>query len=277
MAATVTPSWFRKQIALPSEHGSWVLLLGPLTIGLAAAPGISTPSLYVAIAALTGFLARQPITLVVKALSGRRSRQDLPAAWFWVGVYGSLSALMVVGLVMRGHAYVLLLALPGIPVLAWQLVLVARRAERRQELLEIVGAGVLALAAPAAYWVGAGSADAAGWWLWLLTWAQSTTAIVYTYLRLEQRTLAAVPHIGARLRMGTPALTCSTLALVTVSALCAVRVLPPWLFVSYAVQWLETLNGVRRPAIGFKPIRIGWRQLTVSVVFTLLFIIGWRG
>jgi len=277
MATAATPSWFRRQIALPSEHGAWILLLGPLTIGLAAAPEVSTPSLYVAIAALTGFLARQPITLVVKALSGRRSRQDLPAAWFWIGVYGSLSALMVVGLVMRGHAYVLLLALPGIPVLAWQLVLVARRAERRQELVEIVGAGVLALAAPAAYWVSAGSADAAGWWLWLLTWAQSTTAIVYAYLRLEQRTLPAVPPIGARLRMGAPALTCSTLALVAVSGLCAARALPPWLFVPYAVQWLEALYGVGRPAIGFKPTQVGWRQLTVSVVFTLLFIIGWRG
>jgi len=267
---------FRGHIAIPSEHGSWILLLGPLVIGLAAAPGISTPSLYVAIAALTGFLARQPITLVVKAMSGRRSRQDLPAAWFWIAVYGSITALMVTGLVMRGHAYVLLLALPGVPVLAWQLVLVARRAERRQEFVEIVGAGVLALAAPAAYWVGAGSADAAGWWLWVLTWAQSVTAIVYAYLRLEQRTLTATPDLRTRLRRGAPALACSTLALAAVVALSAAEVLPAWLFVPYAIQWLETIYGTLRPAIGLKPTQVGWRQLAVSIVFTVLFVITWR-
>ena len=128
---------FRRHVALPAEHGSWILLLGPLAIGLAAAPGVSTPSLYVAIGALAGFLARQPVTLVVKAVTGRRSRGDLPAAWFWIIVYGAVAALMVAGLVMRGHAYVLLLALPGIPVLVWQLSLVARRAERRQRTFRV--------------------------------------------------------------------------------------------------------------------------------------------
>ena len=48
-----------------------------------------------------------------------------------------------------------------------------------------------------------------------------------------------------------------------------------WLFLAYAVQWLETIYGVARPAVGLKPKAIGWRQLTVSILFTVLFIATW--
>jgi hypothetical protein len=52
--------------------------------------------------------------------------------------------------------------------------------------------------------------------------------------------------------------------------------LPPFLFVPYALQWGETLYGSLRPAVGFKPARIGVRQLIVSTLFTILFIITWQ-
>lgn len=73
---------FRRHVALPAEHGAWVFLLGPLLIGLFAAGPFSTATVYLVIAALCGFLVRQPITLVIKVLGGRRGRDTLPAAWF---------------------------------------------------------------------------------------------------------------------------------------------------------------------------------------------------
>ena len=50
---------------------------------------------------------------------------------------------------------------------------------------------------------------------------------------------------------------------------------PGLLFIPYAIQWLETLYGTAHPAIGYKPTRIGLRQLAVSTIFTITFMIIW--
>ena len=267
--------YFRRQVAITNEHGSWVFLFCPLLIGLFAGGRWTVVSLYLVLAALAGFLIRQPITIVVKIKSGRRSLQDLPAAIFWTLVYGLIGSLMVLGLVLRGYGYVLYLTLPAVPVFAWHLYLVGKRAERRKMGVELVASGVLALAAPAAYWVGMGEAAPMGWWLWTLTWFQSAASIVYAYLRLEQRPLEKIPALRARFQMGTRALLYTTFNLLTVSIISWMEVLPTWLFLPYLLQWLETLWGIIRPAVGLKPTTIGLRQLLVSSLFTILFIVTW--
>ena len=51
---------------------------------------------------------------------------------------------------------------------------------------------------------------------------------------------------------------------------------PTLLPIPYALQWGETIWGVFNPAIGAKPTAIGIRQLVVSILFTILFIITWN-
>ena len=80
-------SIFIKQIALPTDHGSWVFLLSPLVIGLFAAPNWSIASLILIIGVFAGFLIRQPTTVVVKILSGRRQKRDLNTALSWIVIY----------------------------------------------------------------------------------------------------------------------------------------------------------------------------------------------
>ena len=276
---------WRRHIALPNEHGAWVFLLSPLIIGLAAGAAVRGQALnlgavaLLVIGALAAFLLRQPVSVTVKAYSGRRSRADLPSARFWMLAYSLPALLSVVGLVWLDFGYVLVLAVPAVPVFAWHLLLISRRAERRQLLVEVAGSGVLALAAPAAYWVarGATGPDATGWWLWALMWAQSAASIVYAYLRLEQRGLRAVPALPQRLRLGWPALLFTSANLVAAGALAVGGWLPALLPLAYAVQWVEALWGTLRPAVGVRPTRIGVRQLLVSVLFTVVFVVAWLG
>jgi hypothetical protein len=284
MTASFSATYLRRHIALPGDHGSWVFLLSPLLIGLFAGGSFSMASAYLIVAAMAAFLIRQPVTIAIKASSGRRSRRDLPAARFWMLVYGIIGLVAVAGLVREGFVSLLILALPGIPVFAWHLYLVSRRQERRQVGIEVVGSGVLALAAPAAYWVGQGPPDAPlaftsldplGWWLFGLTWLQSAASIVYAYLRLEQRELDAIPPVPERLHMARRALIYTGFNLVTVATCSLAGYLPPLLFLPYALQWGETLYGSLKPAMGFKPTRIGVRQLIVSTLFTILFIVTW--
>jgi hypothetical protein len=297
-------SWrglWRKQAALPAEHGAWVFLLSPLVIGLAigwrdrAGPAEPAAVALLVLGALAAFLLRQPVGLAVKALSGRRPRADLPAAAAWAAVYGGLGLAACAGLAALGHGRLLLLALPAAPVFAWHLWLVSRRAERRQALVEMLGSGVLAMAAPAGYWLlAAGPAQALwppldgggahvpggvlalGLWLWLACWAQSAASIVYAYLRLAQRPLRSAPPWPERLRMAAPSLAFTTFNLAASAALSlAVAGLPLLLPLAFAVQWLEALyGGLLRPALGARPAAIGVRQLVVSVVFTGIVAIG---
>lgn len=272
----VTRDYLRKQIFLPQDHGSWVFLFSPLLVGLFAGGRFTIASLSLVVASLAAFLVRQPITVAVKAFSGRRPKEELPAARFWIAVYGVTLLLATLGLVRTGFGYLVLLAVPGGPAFAWHLWLVSRRAERRQVNVEILGTGVLSLAAPAAYWVGMGRYDPAGWWLWLLVWAQTAASIVYAYLRLEQRTGAEGLAGSALWKMGLPAFSFTTFNVTAVFLLGVNSLLPRWLFVPFLLQWIETLWGILHPAIRWKPTRIGIRQLIVSTLWTLAFLLTWR-
>ncbi len=272
--------YFKKQVALPQDHGSWVFILSPLLVGIFAGGDFTYATFTLLIAAMSAFMIRQPMTIAVKAYSGRRPKTDLGAARFWVLVYGSIATLALLGLVLEGFGYILFLAVPGIPVFVWHLWLVSRRAERRQAGVEVIATGVLSLAAPAAYWIGIRGYDAFGWWLWVFTWLQSSASIVYAYLRLGQRELeqdqASAMSRGDWRRMGFRAFAYTTFNLVLSIGLGLSNLVPQFTFIPFLLQWLETIWGINRPAVGWKPTRIGIRQLIVSTLWTILFIIFWR-
>lgn len=266
---------FLRHVALPGDHGSWVFLLSPLLIGLFSGNSWGTAALFLVISALAAFLIRQPVTIAVKVYSGRRGRRDLPAAWFWIFIYGLICSLGLIGLVIQGFTFLFILALPGLPVFIWHLYLVSQRAERRQLGVEVVGSGVLALSAPAGYWIGVGELVPVGWLLFALTWLQSAASIVYAYLRLGQRELKHLPEIRSRLRMGRRTVIYTSFNLLFVVVLAVADRVSPLLSLPYGLQWLETIWGTMNPAIGERPTAIGIRQLIVSSIFTILFILTW--
>jgi len=267
---------FKKQIAIPQDHGSWGFNLSPLLIGIFAGGNFNYATLSLVIAAMSAFMIRQPMTVFAKAISGRRPKTDLPPARFWLLVYGIILALALTVLILGGFGYVLYLAIPGAPVFAWHLWLVSRRAERKQAGIEIIATGVLALAAPAAYWVAQGGYNPLGWWLWAWAWLQSAASIIYAYLRLEQRELKVQPESRELWRMGKRALAYTSFNLFASLMFGWAELIPQLVFAPFLLQWIETLWGITHPAVGWKPTRIGVRQLIVSILWTILFIVFWR-
>lgn len=263
-------------IAIPHDHGSWVFLLSPLLIGLFTARNWSNATLLLVIASLAAFLVRQPITYLVKIYSKRRPKTDLQVAVFWVVVYSAVSLICVIGLLIQGYSYIVLLAIPGILVFTWHLFLVSRRNERKQAGVEIVASGVLALTAPAAYWIGVGQPDPTGWVLFVLVWLQSATSIVYAYARLQQRQLKSKPGVAERFNLGKRAFLYSSFNLFFVFILSTAGNLPWLLPIPYLIQWLEVIWGIFNPAIRTKPSKIGLRQLIVSSLYTISFIYFWN-
>jgi hypothetical protein len=225
---------------------------------------------------MAAFLIRQPVTTAIKAYSGRRPRSDLPAARFWMAAYGTIMLLSVAELVTLGKIYVLYLGIPAVPVFAWHLWLVSRREERRQSEVEILATGVLALAAPAAYWIGRNGYQPLGWLLWILTWFQSAASILHAYLRLEQRLWKSSPSLAIRFKTGARALAYTIFNLSLSLGLGIFHMVPAWVWLPFLLQAVETLWGTINPAIGAKPVEVGMRQLFVTTLFTILFIITWR-
>jgi hypothetical protein len=76
--------------------------------------------------------------------------------------------------------------------------------------------------------------------------------------------------------MGLQAFAYTTFNLAASLSLGLAAVLPRFLFIPYLVQWIETLWGIFHPSAGWKPTRIGIRQLIVSIIWTILFIITWK-
>jgi hypothetical protein len=75
--------------------------------------------------------------------------------------------------------------------------------------------------------------------------------------------------------MGQRALVYTSFNIVFVLALALANQVSPLLLLPYALQWLETIYGTLVPAVGKRPTMIGFRQLIVSSLFTLLFILTW--
>jgi hypothetical protein len=227
------------------------------------------------LAVLSLFLARQPMVILVKSLAGRRSQEDALPASGWMVAYGALAAIFAALLVASGRAAMLWLALPALPALAWQLWLVTRRAER-QMAVELTGSGALAFAAPAAYFAETGRFDTTALAIWLLCWFQSAAAIVYVYLRLEQRRMSAVPSRAQQWAMGWRAVLYHTFNFVTSLVLAMSHILPPLIPLAFAVMLAEAVRGTFRPAVGVKPQVLGFSQVAVTILFVVLVVLAYR-
>lgn len=266
----------KKIYYLPQDHGSWALLFSPLLIGLFSAPHFNRVSITIIAGAVLAFLLRQPVTIYVKTLSGRRPVSERRGALCWLLIYGLGIALVVLDLIRMGYAIMLWMAIPAGLVFIWHLYLVSRRAERRRPGVEIIGTGMLSLAAAAAYWAGNQAYTPRIWLLWLLVWLQAAASIVYAYMRLDQRTAKTMPSRPEALKMGERALLYTTFNLLFSLTLGVAGKIPLGLALAFSVQWLETWWGIWHPATGRKPAYIGIRQTVITTLFTLLFIIFWR-
>lgn len=262
--------FIRKRFALPTEHGAWIWWIGPFLLGMAAGGNFDPALIITFIGALATFLLRQPTTFIVKVLSGRRPRSDLAPALAWAIFYSLLALSTAVLLLNIGYSMILWLVIPGIPVFLWHLWLVSRREERGQQGIELVGSGVLALAAPAAYWVSGGEESSEAWVIWALSWLQSAASIVYIYLRLHQRQLPSLPGFSEKWRMGVRTLTYHTFNFALAIALSLMEIIPFGIVAAFTVVLLDALEGVANPPIGVKPTTIGIRQLVFSGLFYLI-------
>jgi hypothetical protein len=259
--------FFKKQVVLPAEHGSWSWLLVPFLSGVLVAGAWSLPATLVLVGGLAAFLIRQPATVWFRARAGRGRAGDGRLAAGWTIGLGVAALLALLGLLAMGRSMLLWLAVPLVAVLALYLWAAhRRRADTRTLGMELAGAAALAGMAPAAYTAVTGRIDALVWALWALLAAQNVLGALYVRGRI------AATH--GRPLASRPALLAHAIALSAVSV-AALAGAVPWLalipFAGFMIRalWAAT----PRPLENIK--RFGFQEVGVELLGGLLIALGW--
>jgi hypothetical protein len=255
----------RKQLLLPAEHGAWAWLLVPFGVGTAVAGVWNTAVTLVLLGSLAAFLARQPATVWLRVRQGRARRSDGPPATALTLGLSSIALLCLLGLLLTGHAQLLWLLLPLLPVLGLYVETAVRsRAQTRTLWLELLGAAALAVTAPAAYGSATGHLDATAWLLWLLLGLQNLLGVYYVRLRIadthNRETNRWLPLLCHLIGLGIVGL------LVLTNWLPWLTALPFAAFLLRAIwTWTEP-----RPVANIK--RFGFLEVGVEILSGLVFV-----
>lgn len=252
---------------LPAEHGSWAWLLVPFGVGTAVARSFSLPVWLVLVGALAAFLLRQPATLWLRARQGKAGQAQGQTAVRWVIGLGTVALLCLAGLLGQGRWLLLWLLLPPLLILLGYLLVAQRRpADVRSLWLELAGAAVLALLAPAATIAATNRLDLTAWLLWGLLAGQNVLGVLYVRLRIgdtHKRPLARRPTLLIHWLALAVTICLWWLNLIQLPALL------PYLFFALRLAWLFPQP---RPIANIK--RFGFAEMGVEILGGLCYVLG---
>lgn len=249
------------QFRTPREHGTWGMFFVPFAVGWLAAGETSVAVLVLLVSAAAVFLSRENLLFWWRA---RRRGQDTGDSGKALLVCAAVAA--AGGAVLAG-VYGLWGLIPIGVIGVAMLVLNAELAVRRQgrtvstEFLGVVSSSVNAAAAN---YTAHGRWTTEAFWVWLLCAAYFTSSIFYVKLRVQDahgksaaevdraRRQCAVYHFGLVAAM---------------VALAATRSLSLMAVASFTPVIARAVWQVLRPSRLLNLKRIGWLEVTYSVVF----------
>ncbi|MCP5095845.1 MAG: YwiC-like family protein [Chloroflexi bacterium] len=259
----------RKQLVLPTEHGSWAWFFVPFSVGALVGGKLSLPVWLTLVGGLSLFLMRTPATVLYRIQRKRARKADRAPAMAWIGVLTAVAVVALIGLLILGRAVLLWLLLPLTAVFTLYLIASRRgRAGLRSLGMEVAGATALAGMAPAALVAAEGQFLATAWWLWLLTGLVNIMGAIYVRIRIadtHQRPTNRSLFLWANL-----------FVLVNIIILVVLQMLPwgtalPFVFfvarAVWAIQKPRPVANVRN--FGFVEIGV---ELTSGVLIALMFI-----
>jgi hypothetical protein len=253
-------SWQR--VVLPHEHGGWAFLAEPIVLGFAVAPSESAP--FLAVAAIAGFLARQPLVL---ALSDRRRGHRYPRtvtaerAFVLLALAGALSLALALLFAHGQFLAALGLAAPfAAAALALDLV-------RRSRALAAELAGALAMGGTAA-----AIAMAAGW---------SLPSALGLWGAWAARAVSSIAYVRSRLRLerGEPAhqawaLAAQALAMLWIGALIVAGLAPRLAGLARILLAFRAAHGLSPSRIPMKTWQLGVSEIVFGLITVAAIAVG---
>ena len=176
---------FRKQLLLPSEHGSWSWLIVPYFVGAIVGGTFNLAVLLIFTGSMAAFLVRQPASLWARARRGNGRSRDIPILKRIIAILTTVAALSFIGLMAFGLTDLLLLIFP-VALFFVVYVFSARQKQSDTRVLgmEVAGSAALALVAPAAMVAATGALSAEAWMIGGLMAAQNVLGVLYVRQRV---------------------------------------------------------------------------------------------
>ncbi len=262
---------------MPREHGAWGMLLVPLVAG--AAVGLSGGGRIVQLLLLTTavsalFWLRAPLESWLGA-SPVRPRTAEERRFVRTTALGLAAAATIsLGPLFLGGQNRSLLPLGGIAGLAFFSQTLLKKSGRKARMpAQLVGALGLTCTSPAAYYVATGQLDATAWALWLANFLFAGEQIHFVWLRIQACRAAS---LQARFSQGRAFLAGQTGVLLILGLAAYFAWLPGLALVAFIPIFIRGLAWfVAEP----KPLavrRLGWTELTHSMIFGVLLILAFR-
>lgn len=238
------------------------------------AVGVSLNTLFIVIAGVFLFLAREPLSQGVKLRFGRVSKPVSRTIFFWATLY--LTASGVAGGLLLIHSQLwglIWLALAGMTVLAMHLMLAPRRQLMMTAWGEWIGVLGVSSIIPALYLAAHGSLDKQALGLWMLGLAQVTGPIFYIRLKVRiQARLAEPPPLRQRLIAAWQPLLFTAISLVGAWELGRLDWTPGWAWLALMPLSLKllwgTLNWTPRGQLNIR--RLGWIEVVTITLFAII-------
>jgi len=236
-----------KPIAFPNEHGGWGFLFEPIVLGLAVAP--SWGGVLIAIAAIFGFLTRQPLKFGMQDALRHKTYPRTRICWLVASLYACGALVSMSAAVMISGWRVLL---PFAIVAPLALVALVADARNRSRALVPELAGAIAMTSTAASIAIAGAQP---WMFVVLLVARNISTIVYVRALLK-RAHAAWPIVlhAASVVAAAPFGWIATAAML--------------------ILLVRAIVGLTREAPRAKTI--GWREIAFGALSVTLFALSLR-
>lgn len=255
---------------IPREHGGWGILLFSIALGVGVAGKVSLSLLLFFVAALALFLARYPLTLMVKGASKNR-------AIVWEIIYISIAVLSFIPLLF---IYKLMWLIPfGVAFSLYLGVYLYLAVSKKQRTVwgEMIGISGLSMATPMAYYVASGAWQAEVLYLWLLSFLYHASSVFYVKLKVRYKTLPDLAFSLARkLQMARGLLLYLGMLLVAVIGLGLGKQVPMLALLAYLPLLAKAIAGAFSPSRVVSIKTLGWTEVFHGLLFTGLMVAIYR-
>ncbi len=259
------------------EHGSWAMLIVPLLMGTFIAPAWHWRTLLLFVAAVGFFLARYPLSILVRRRKRDRTRRVYLLRW--TVIYAGITALSGGWLIFAEGLWLLaLMGVIGALLVAFNLWLIVHK--KQMSLTgELSGIAGLALGAPMACYVANGQFSQTATILWLLNALYFGGTVFYIKLKVRQQPKLPAPNkVSDRLIKAKACLAYHTTVLILVFVLVTLQKAPALTLLAFIPVTVKILRGVThwQDKKTLSLVKLGFTELFHSAAFLVLVIVAFQ-
>ncbi len=184
------------------EHGSWIVLFVPMTIGALHSGGFTINIFWLALSALGVFMSYVPIHTLMRDASGTsQSDEKIEASKFWAVVYLVFGLLCIAPLFRQQLRYIITFGIVG--ALSFFCNYFLTRTIQKSITSDLTAVAGLTLSAPSAYYVNAGIVDKQALILWLLNFLFFGCSVFYVHMKIKVSSMKRVDFpLAEKLTLG---------------------------------------------------------------------------